>query len=1752
MKLVTQKQMVAAKKWKPTGDGTRVGFFVRLPENLASQFPSLGDHDDSPPHITFFNIGDIPKDRQEEFTTRVKNLFLTFRGPVHASLGPIDYFVHPGKERTVAHLVVQFNKSIAQWRSRLHDLVLDMGLSVGDFNPMVYNPHVTLEYMDGLNTQFTGELPKGHWSFNSVEIWGLSKPHIIPFGLGAAVRVATHWEIMKRVASKYQDKIKTDKGNVIYQYGPRQVADRHKKKAEKLEKLKSSIGKLTSKVKRDLKSTDSKKKLTALAVALINDTYERVGNDDSADEGHFGVTGWLVDHIKFNGNGASISYVGKSGVSHTKKITDSTLTSALKDVCKDCDKGGQIFNGVGASEVNAYLKEFEITAKDLRGFHANREMCRVLKENRKNGPTLPKSRKERDKILKEEFAKSLDEVAQVVGHEKATLRSDYLVPGLEDSFMKDGTVIESYKKKTAALLPVMNPLFNFRQIVKEILLLEDHLAHPDMRCPDCINKHLLKIEGYAEEAITLGGEPELIDLADGVIRSARSFFSLFGIGVEEEEEWLDVQQVLRKTRKILLPYALRIKVATKTHAEKEEEQVEKTKHKKPKLRPPRKDLHKDRIHVDDNDMDTGDRGDDKDLSLNYKRVASLWSFRKATPMSLAHRFMVAAAKEPEHAPGDVWETDDGNWRAKNKKGEGKGGFATEDAAKAWVSGKAQDTKEDKGEDKDKAKETPEETIEKATDEDIDNAKKEQQRLELEDAINVRVEKERKKAEKSGEDFDEDALREKIHQKGLQYLISNMSLNDKENKENLTPENMEKVLDQHVREALEEISSDSEDQTQDSPTPKMDNRVQRVFPKGDPDDKPIRMQSSTQRLIAGVVGAAKNVLGDVVGSGSELLPDKSKDVITQWFEQAGTVEWNDFSEAYSKVIDNLVDRHLKGEVVNPDDLNKPLGNSIPEMAEAVAKARFLEKFEDIEDALEEDRKKAISKKLKALGPKIQGLIEGGSKDTGMSKEVQDALLDASLEFDDTQLERLSASMEGQLRRLKTYRPEAGEPWDKTTINLARKSISEGISGDTPDQIGESLANLLFSEKVVMNPEFVGNPAIRQNSEYGEGEPTSKKITSRAKASFRQYQTMSELDRVGASERIKSLLKKEKDPDSPRSLELGAVLAGIHLSQTLNGEKLTGTEHQPTSYFTELAKALNKKGDAELLLETMEDFTSDKSREIIENAIEGMSDQALANFAGGKDGPYGALAEALSDGSTLHWDQKRQVHSILSSLLTHRMTYGYSVIHDMYSAVSEKADNGETPKVDMEDFGSVFDEKMNQWNQKNRFDNDRYFDDDSILNVDVDSPDFDVDKWKKEIQQEMMGQQNQSLLDWADSIYGGRPPKGESPAYEYMAQAQRDQKFDNLSQKTDPPLRKTAMNNFQSSFNKSHHICNGEVYPVDNCGNSRSRRFLMARISKKGAKSVVAQLERVAELFQTEHETLGINEKAALDFAYRCDLLSDVIEKNAGFEKESLSEFDPVKEQGFNPEEIGKEDSGPLQKEPDEAYMNSQFSQQENRELRERQESGEIEKTKEGNPILDEQNPQSGKQALDQSLDTLTRMAQEEGSSVTQLSNMSDTMRLCLAKLQNIPSGPASDLAKKLSSSVQTHLTAFTKVRDGLIDTEALGVPLDVMKEAALGRLLRASGEVMPHLKELLSELRVGATSDSPTAQLNLQDLLDVKSGRIAKLMSLSAKIVSDAASDFGKKEVEVVEKKASEENAPEEKVASVVPPAVFGHGFDLYE
>lgn len=240
-----------------------------------------------------------------------------------------------------------------------------------------------------------------------------------------------------------------------------------------------------------------------------------------------------------------------------------------------------------------------------------------------------------------------------------------------------------------------------------------------------------------------------------------------------------------------------------------------------------------------------------------------------------------------------------------------------------------------------------------------------------------------------------------------------------------------------------------------------------------------------------------------------------------------------------------------------------------------------------------------------------------------------------------------------------------------------------------------------------------------------------------------------------------------------------------------------------------------------------------------------------------------------------------------------------------------------------------------------------------------------------------------------------------------------------------------------------------------------------MTKKGAIQVTSALDNLAQLFEDQHVAMGVPARVAKEFALRCDLLADFIEKKAGLKK-ALTGDDPVKEPGFNPEEVGEEVGGPLEGDGDEAYMKDEFTQQENRELRERVEDGDLGMT----PVEDEQKPQPGKQAnftLAAAVDALNRgitaavgkMSDAEVSGYVKDLTKAEQQ---LTELQMEIAKVAGDLLKRQEELEASHKKMLKEFGDKLPET------------------LKGQGKAIVELKDCLINYTKVAGSNPPTVDV----------------------------------------------------------------------
>lgn len=229
----------------------------------------------------------------------------------------------------------------------------------------------------------------------------------------------------------------------------------------------------------------------------------------------------------------------------------------------------------------------------------------------------------------------------------------------------------------------------------------------------------------------------------------------------------------------------------------------------------------------------------------------------------------------------------------------------------------------------------------------------------------------------------------------------------------------------------------------------------------------------------------------------------------------------------------------------------------------------------------------------------------------------------------------------------------------------------------------------------------------------------------------------------------------------------------------------------------------------------------------------------------------------------------------------------------------------------------------------------------------------------------------------------------------------------------------------------------------------------KLTKQAAHNAGAIFDKAAEEVEKLASLGVINPDIARKFAYQCDLLADHTAKKAGISIQSLAKqaltgddvFDEGANIGEDPEQIGEEKPGPHEKEGDEPYMSGHFSQQENRELREKQQGGELPS---GSP--ERQTPTPGRQAA----------ALEAGQ---KLASLFLNLNKAAAKCASSEHASVKRLGEKLASAGLDLLQFQTRLMEGSENIERVAAV-----ERAAGHFLpHVAGEVSPIAADKLARM-----------------------------------------------------------------------------------
>lgn len=222
-----------------------------------------------------------------------------------------------------------------------------------------------------------------------------------------------------------------EKGRKQYLYHAKWSEYSQKIKYDELLKFGFHLPKLRERYEKDLREKIwSKSKVLALATALLDELYLRVGNKQytQTNKTH-GLTTLRRKHLKEDGKNLLINYTAKSGKERSVSLTNKRLIKLLKD-CSQLP-GYDLFRyqedgnwyTLDSTELNVYIslnapEEDYYTAKYFRTWGAN---CVCIKQSDQIPQLCENNKKKPETTL-------IKMVAENMGHTVAVCKSSYLHP----------------------------------------------------------------------------------------------------------------------------------------------------------------------------------------------------------------------------------------------------------------------------------------------------------------------------------------------------------------------------------------------------------------------------------------------------------------------------------------------------------------------------------------------------------------------------------------------------------------------------------------------------------------------------------------------------------------------------------------------------------------------------------------------------------------------------------------------------------------------------------------------------------------------------------------------------------------------------------------------------------------------------------------------------------------------------------------------------------------------------------------------------------------------------------------------------------------------------------------------------------------------------------------------------------------------------------------------------------------------------
>ena len=241
------------------------------------------------------------------------------------------------------------------------------------------------------------------------------------------------------------------KGRKQYVYSANSKKKRETRKYCQLVILSEHIIKLKKQIQKDLLSKKmTKKKMIALILKIMDLCNFRGGNKKYEKEyGSHGLTTLHKKHVRFLRNEIEIDFIGKKGVQNKCVIQNKIVQDIIKEIYQISNKSNpylfsmydkKIKNYISISilDLNEYLKEYNITTKDLRTWNANiiflKNMNQIIEDIKGMKEKEEKINIEKITHRKKMIRKAIQKTAEALHNTPSICKSSYIYKKIIEMF----------------------------------------------------------------------------------------------------------------------------------------------------------------------------------------------------------------------------------------------------------------------------------------------------------------------------------------------------------------------------------------------------------------------------------------------------------------------------------------------------------------------------------------------------------------------------------------------------------------------------------------------------------------------------------------------------------------------------------------------------------------------------------------------------------------------------------------------------------------------------------------------------------------------------------------------------------------------------------------------------------------------------------------------------------------------------------------------------------------------------------------------------------------------------------------------------------------------------------------------------------------------------------------------------------------------------------------------------------------------